>query len=55
MVARRPEDVRDPIDLSSNDNPHIWERIVIGEPRKPRPERHRRRAQQRGKGEERHE
>jgi hypothetical protein len=43
-AAKHPEGVHDPIDLSRHDSRHVWEFIVVGEPRKLRPERHRRRA-----------
>jgi hypothetical protein len=48
LAAKHPEDVRDPIDLSRDESRHIWEFIVVGEPRRLRPERHRRRARRMG-------
>lgn len=51
-VAKHPEDVHEPIDLSRDDSRHIWEFIVVGEARKLRPERHRRRARRLAKEKE---
>jgi hypothetical protein len=49
LVARRPEDVREPTDLSRNDSRHIWEKFIVGAPPVLRPERHRRRARKMGR------
>jgi hypothetical protein len=49
MAAKHPEDVRDPIDLSRDDSSHSGEFIIVGDPRRLRPERHRRRARRMGR------